>query len=199
MTMPAERGDRRASLQVSILCQSRLFLLHTAANMSAQQYNTYPSSVNRGYFSYSLRPVWTLQRCQYPSSVNRGYFSYYSSADVLTYQVRSIHPLSIEAISPTYWWGAGPHQYFQYPSSVNRGYFSYTQQLRLVQTQLIVSILCQSRLFLLPDLGLSVRLYASEYPSSVNRGYFSYRQYVNSRVGSSFWYPSSVNRGYFSY
>ncbi len=91
----------------------------------------------------------------------------------------------------------------EYPSSVNRGYFSYIEH-NLSNTAWIrsVSILCQSRLFLLPlttlddDFSrkwgihpLSIeaisptlqansgrRSESKEYPSSVNRGYFSYRQ-----------------------
>ncbi len=62
----------------------------------------------------------------------------------------SIHPLSIEAISPT--WYAD----------------LYTAQGDFV------SILCQSRLFLLPDRRVKCNQHACQYPSSVNRGYFSY-------------------------
>ena len=66
---------------------------------------------------------------KYPSSVNRGYFSYFDcntkSADCGT----CIHPLSIEAISPTNRGLAFELVSIEYPSSVNRGYFSYKANL----------------------------------------------------------------------
>ncbi len=91
----------RQRILVSILCQSRLFLLQPAA----------------------------IQR----ASRNDG-----------------IHPLSIEAISPTI------------PARVSRTAGG------------MVSILCQSRLFLLPNTAPHRGMRWSVYPSSVNRGYFSY-------------------------
>ncbi len=86
---------------VSILCQSRLFLLLSCCRITGKSDVMYPSSVNRGYFSYQL-----LSRVQFV-------------------KIQSIHPLSIEAISPT------------------RGSNALGICLSLV------SILCQSRLFLL--------------------------------------------------
>ncbi len=65
-------------------------------------------------------------RYWYPSSVNRGYFSYSQKVSQSQPQQSSIHPLSIEAISPTADEIDGYHAGTRYPSSVNRGYFSYT-------------------------------------------------------------------------
>ncbi len=114
---------------VSILCQSRLFLLPVASTYSHQANPKYPSSVNRGYFSYNLA-VYCFQNCH-----------------------TSIHPLSIEAISPTRFFGSN------------------------MQLSKLVSILCQSRLFLLRGATIPDYQQSTGYPSSVNRGYFSYRQF----------------------
>ncbi len=68
----------------------------------------------------------------YPSSVNRGYFSYSSSARCTNLVRWGIHPLSIEAISPT------------------------TAEIAWRLVFRPVSILCQSRLFLLPPVTMTV-------------------------------------------
>ncbi len=160
----------------------------------------------------------------YPSSVNRGYFSYAQCGQTVNRQVFRIHPLSIEAISPTS--GGGPlgrHEFEWYPSSVNRGYFSYHRwrcgrKLRprvsiLCQSRLfllpvnrdavtagecLVSILCQSRLFLLRGV---VRLVPQQavciHPLSIEA--ISPTGASIAPVGETKKYPSSVNRGYFSY
>ncbi len=62
--------------KVSILCQSRLFLLRPAAHSLMGQARKYPSSVNRGYFSCANGSLHCLLA------------------------TICIHPLSIEAISP---------------------------------------------------------------------------------------------------
>ncbi len=111
----------------------------------------------------------------YPSSVNRGYFSYGKVISGYFQTTFGIHPLSIEAISPTPTKVAETHPPTStYPSSVNRGYFSYpaAHGLEYGEDECIhplsieaisptrsvvtpddlyhsVSILCQSRLFLL--------------------------------------------------
>ncbi len=63
--------------------------------------------------------------CGYPSSVNRGYFSYGGLESMPATRGVSIHPLSIEAISPTVTIQGAVRENSEYPSSVNRGYFSY--------------------------------------------------------------------------
>ncbi len=86
----------------------------------------------------------------YPSSVNRGYFSYWRSNPPGSTSPASIHPLSIEAISPTCTLAVHPC------------------------CSVVVSILCQSRLFLLRNTDRNGHRHLYAYPSSVNRGYFSY-------------------------
>ena len=86
----------------------------------------------------------------YPSSVNRGYFSYLSDGAGETLPDTGIHPLSIEAISPTL---------IEFSFGVQKNF---------------VSILCQSRLFLLQASEVREARSIVMYPSSVNRGYFSY-------------------------
>ncbi len=85
-----------------------------------------------------------------------------------------IHPLSIEAISPTIVALFLTFNLEKYPSSVNRGYFSYGYDKHLHFAVYRVSILCQSRLFLLPARAPQCQRQHQQYPSSVNRGYFSY-------------------------
>ncbi len=134
----------------------------------------------------------------YPSSVNRGYFSYAISGLMSHATYNSIHPLSIEAISPTLNGWISSSGITVYPSSVNRGYFSYFESVKVYLFIKSVSILCQSRLFLLLALKEAQNGYNKKYPSSVNRGYFSYVT-VRTIDGQDTLYPSSVNRGYFSY
>ncbi len=134
----------------------------------------------------------------YPSSVNRGYFSYPELLDVGIPCDISIHPLSIEAISPTVYMTTGLGGTFWYPSSVNRGYFSYSALFRSRSCPKPVSILCQSRLFLLPGIhrkeGDSV---LRIHPLSIEA--ISPTSMLWLAVGFILLYPSSVNRGYFSY
>ncbi len=90
-------------------------------------------------------------------------------------QCRSIHPLSIEAISPTRrldpsYRGVVPSIH---PLSIEA--ISPTQKKwTSFRPMYYVSILCQSRLFLLRIPKLINSGHSPEYPSSVNRGYFSY-------------------------
>ncbi len=195
---PKQRQPAR--FLVSILCQSRLFLLPSKAKPWPPSLRQYPSSVNRGYFSYGCD--WSCpqsQPCRYPSSVNRGYFSYAPVWEARLIFSRSIHPLSIEAISPT-------HQ------SACVGGASY-----------FVSILCQSRLFLL-QVWLWQRHYPSSsihplsieaisptsaattvfvaedssiHPLSIEAISPTHNRDRNAHANAE--YPSSVNRGYFSY
>ncbi len=159
-----------------------------------------------------------------------------------------IHPLSIEAISPTLWHRRHAEWDHPYPSSVNRGYFSYgfnghklwpvehgihplsieaisptTQDAGIQPRRQLVSILCQSRLFLLPGLWnlvskLAIRIHPLSIeaisPTNSNRDIRELWYFVSilcqSRLFLLLWnyqfplpilavYPSSVNRGYFSY
>ncbi len=96
----------------------------------------------------------------YPSSVNRGYFSYLWLPIISRAYEVGIHPLSIEAISPT-------------------GFADFCRDCCSE-----VSILCQSRLFLLQLLKNEISAYATEYPSSVNRGYFSYQWHFGAVEGA---------------
>ncbi len=87
----------------------------------------------------------------YPSSVNRGYFSYSFDVNVKGVYVQCIHPLSIEAISPTRTnrfffrtWYKGIHPLSIEAISPTRELISLKREVKMV------SILCQSRLFLLP-------------------------------------------------
>ncbi len=135
---------------VSILCQSRLFLLPCASPVHSGIVCAYPSSVNRGYFSYLALivvfagPVFVSILCQsrlflLPAYCQCG--SYWdckvsilcqsrlfllpADGKLVIYDKLSIHPLSIEAISPTSQ-SCNPNiDSIAYPSSVNRGYFSY--------------------------------------------------------------------------
>ncbi len=85
-----------------------------------------------------------------------------------------IHPLSIEAISPTSYQSAGHHW------------------------RLRVSILCQSRLFLLPgEKLLAIDPVTSIHPLSIEAISPTNVERQSGRMGCL--YPSSVNRGYFSY
>ncbi len=136
---------------------------------------------------------------KYPSSVNRGYFSCPQSLWQLHSFLHCIHPLSIEAISPAH------------------------SQLTPFCPRQLVSILCQSRLFLLRGLGFFVKSpELSIHPLSIEAispaGKSSIVPVVSCRsihplsieaispacsndcanAGQLVWYPSSVNRGYFS-
>ncbi len=131
-------------LQVSILCQSRLFLL----------------PVSYGYGAKGLD---------------------------------SIHPLSIEAISPARGSNALGICLSLYPSSVNRGYFSCLGWRLFEPAVPLVSILCQSRLFLLRWFSPHNVGRGSTYPSSVNRGYFScFQQFCSCSFFSSRIHPLSI-------
>ncbi len=134
---------------VSILCQSRLFLLPVVVEFKREeQTSIHPLSIE------AISPAWILKQlsivhhlvsilCQsrlfllpvqlpwghylpswYPSSVNRGYFSCQVSAQSRWFLLMSIHPLSIEAISPASARDGFGSRAKLYPSSVNRGYFS---------------------------------------------------------------------------
>ena len=111
---------------------------------------------------------------EYPSSVNRGYFSYLTALGFGTAAVSCIHPLSIEAISPTYFT------------------FGNTASATLV------SILCQSRLFLL---RLEDKYPGQQapgiHPLSIEAISPTWKEVDDLAVRTG--YPSSVNRGYFSY
>ncbi len=135
---------------VSILCQSRLFLLQSTPSADGAPANLYPSSVNRGYFSYP--------RASPPPGRRR----------------LSIHPLSIEAISPT------------------------MRCMLCIVRDTVVSILCQSRLFLLQVFAQSEPSDAEcIHPLSIEA--ISPTPAASLAASSGSKYPSSVNRGYFSY
>ncbi len=221
--LPRPRHQLQPAHRVSILCQSRLFLLQKfgLANYFSRlgihplsieaisptcrvsrgrvEHPKYPSSVNRGYFSYSKNGVTSAATVAYPSSVNRGYFSYSEEGSRRRGTRISIHPLSIEAISPT------------------------SSARQRCGGRAPVSILCQSRLFLLqcdpkkvprailgihplsieaisptgsPD-SVGVRLSVSIHPLSIEAISPTDRAGHSHRADGR--YPSSVNRGYFSY
>ncbi len=112
--------------KVSILCQSRLFLLHEPSQASSPF--SYFVSILCQSRLFLLLGAFSWQNGEdtwYPSSVNRGYFSYWRATASCWCSNLSIHPLSIEAISPTFRPWNPLAQRTGYPSSVNRGYFSY--------------------------------------------------------------------------
>ena len=187
---------------------------------------TYPSSVNRGYFSYLARimlmipPLFVSILCQsrlfllpcseqrrhyrfipYPSSVNRGYFSYTGSCGLIVAQVFvSILCQSRLFLLPGIWWMATLNSIQKYPSSVNRGYFSYARTLAVLSAVVIVSILCQSRLFLLPQVAKPEVCWRScIHPLSIEAISPTMYTLGSTTCNTNAKYPSSVNRGYFSY
>ncbi len=108
----------------------------------------YPSSINRGYRSGSTVPLTSLA-IRYPSSINRGY----RSGLLLPPKclcLSCIHPLSIEAIVLAFtqqWrWAV----ILRYPSSINRGYRSGDGESDTYRSEILVSILYQSRLSFWP-------------------------------------------------
>ncbi len=163
----------------------------------------YPSSVNRGYFSYWMQGrAATLLKNVSILCQSRLFLLHNCKVWVAGVAAHGIHPLSIEAISPTHRTGNRGSNWNEYPSSVNRGYFSYfgsmccprtwSESIHPLSIEAIsptwerlctiirayrVSILCQSRLFLLLGVDDSDGEYFNRYPSSVNRGYFSYPLY----------------------
>ncbi len=113
----------------------------------------------------------------------------------------SIHPLSIEAISPTS--SRGSARFCFLIVSIlcqSRLFLLQSARLDLARDIWRVSILCQSRLFLLPTL----RMVQSSRFNRVSilcqsRLFLLLGGAVFEFAGGRFEYPSSVNRGYFSY
>ncbi len=111
----------------------------------------------------------------------------------------SIHPLSIEAISPTNACDLKVGDILLYPSSVNRGYFSYGIYTDPNNLRKFVSILCQSRLFLLPLAPVAQSPGGQSVSILCQSRLFLLRFLRKANCQSPKRYPSSVNRGYFSY
>ncbi len=185
---------------------------------------TYPSSVNRGYFSYLARimlmipPLFVSILCQ-----SRLFLLPTKIGDKVEIKL-SIHPLSIEAISPTLFRAAAslplhsvsilcqsrlfllhrvlrPHcrsGFCIHPLSIEA--ISPTWNMVDGDSELNpeVSILCQSRLFLLrADSCRFVRCCYRIHPLSIEA--ISPTPSRQARGMLEVMYPSSVNRGYFSY
>ncbi len=111
-------------LFVSILCQSRLFLLQDGRSNYRCLYREYPSSVNRGYFSCKKQSASSSPQLSVSILCQSRLFLLLFARGVLPTGLVSIHPLSIEAISPAYTTTVLQPGPTVYPSSVNRGYFS---------------------------------------------------------------------------